>query len=380
MTRLPSLLLLGLVVGLAGETYAQTCTPTIDFTSEDGVLKLNGNRFYMKGINWFGFETETNNLHGLWSVTMASLLDFTQRNGFNFLRIPFHLELFTQNKSPQGLGPNSDLNGLSALQVLDKVINEAGKRGIFIMLDLHSFTPDNFMTENMWYSSQYPESAVLSMWDRVIQRYANTWNVVALDLKNEPYGTTWNTNNPSTDWNAAAARIANYIHNNGGSKFLIMVEGTSSSPPCADACFWGENFQGVHQAPVAVTLKKKLVYSPHTYGPGVSAQAYFSAGNYPLNMNSIWETHFGFLPTKTGNAIVLGEWGGKYDEQPRTKMWMDQLVSYLIAKGSTDQFFWCLNPNSGDTGECACQCHRTCRSSGRWWWTCRHPRDQSRQC
>jgi aryl-phospho-beta-D-glucosidase BglC (GH1 family) len=37
------------------------------------------------------------------------------------------------------LGSNSDLVGLSALQIMDKIIDEAAKRGILIMLDLHSF-------------------------------------------------------------------------------------------------------------------------------------------------------------------------------------------------------------------------------------------------
>ena len=37
------------------------------------------------------------------------------------------------------LGSNSDLVGLSALQIMDKIIDEAAKRGILIMLDLHAF-------------------------------------------------------------------------------------------------------------------------------------------------------------------------------------------------------------------------------------------------
>lgn len=55
----------------------------MDFVSEDGVLKLHGQRFHLKGINWFGFETDLCNLHGLWSVSMEQLLDFCARHRFN---------------------------------------------------------------------------------------------------------------------------------------------------------------------------------------------------------------------------------------------------------------------------------------------------------
>lgn len=50
------------------------------------------------------------------------------------------------------------------MQVLDKVVDEAGKRGILIMLDLHSFEPDAFMSNGLWYDSTHPESLVLKGW------------------------------------------------------------------------------------------------------------------------------------------------------------------------------------------------------------------------
>jgi len=244
---------------------------------------------------------------------------------------------------------NEDLQGLSSLQVLDKIVQAAADMGILVMFDMHSFLPGTFMEDGLWYDSAHPETMVLSTWDKLINRYATQWNVFAVDLKNEPWKTTWNTGNQATDWDKAAARIGNHIlTSNGGSRFLIFVEGDCTSPSCSDACFWGENMQGVKSAPVALTPKNKLVYSPHSYGPAVAAQAYFNDPNFPKNMPAIWDTHYGFVPATTGNAMVIGEWGGAVSGQ--NGVWMNAFVDYLIAKGATDNFFWCLNPDSGDTG------------------------------
>jgi endoglucanase len=46
--------------------------------------------------------------------------------------------------------------------------------------------------------------------------------------------------------------------------------------------------------------------------------------------------------------MVIGEWGGAVSGP--NGVWMNAFVDYLLAKGATDTFFWCLNPDSGDTG------------------------------
>jgi len=170
----------------------------------------------------------------------------------------------------------------------------------------------------------------------------------AIDLKNEPFQTTWNTGNPTTDWNSAAERIGNHILQNGGEKFLIFVEGTAGSPPCAQNCFYGENLQGVKGAPVKLVNQQRLVYSPHVYGPSVYDQPYFKDPNFPNNLPPIWDAHFGFVANTTGSAIVVGEWGGLLGGA--TEVWLNAFVDWLIKNKATNQFFWCLNPNSADTG------------------------------
>jgi len=65
-------------------------------------------------------------------------------------------------------------------------------------------------------------------------------------------------------------------------------------------------------------------------------------------MPSIWDSHWGYIPAATGNAIVVGEWGGIYSGSDQ--QWLQAFASYLQTSGFTSQFFWCLNPDSGDTG------------------------------
>ena len=118
----------------------------IKYASEDGVLKINDQRFYLKGASWFGFETGVSVVHGLWAVDYKSIVNFLADNDFNAIRLPFSLDLVLNNPVPTSIsyycknnpGCNSDLKNLNSLEVLDKVINYMGTKGIVVLLDLHN--------------------------------------------------------------------------------------------------------------------------------------------------------------------------------------------------------------------------------------------------
>jgi len=332
------------------------CDATLEFTSKKGQLYVNNDILYLKGASWFGYETSINVFHGLWNVDYRDLLDFLQKNDFNAIRVPFYLDMVFKDGVPLGIvfynhngsSMNTPLKDKTSLEVLDKIIEDAAERGILVMLDLHSFEADAYASNGLWYDATHSEEVILQGWDHLIKRYANQWNVFAFDLKNEPFSTTWNSGNAATDWNSAAQRIGNHILQNGGSRFLIFVEGTAGSPPCKDNCFYGENLQGLNTAPLKLSNQDKLVYSPHSYGPSVYSQPYFKDPNFPHNMPAIWHTHFGFVANATGNAIVVGEWGGLLGGD--SEIWINAFADWLISIKATSQFFWCLNPNSSDTG------------------------------
>ena len=64
--------------------------------------------------------------------------------------------------------------------------------------------------------------------------------------------------------------------------------------------------------PVQLSDPNKLVLSPHVYGHGT--QDYMYASNFPDNMPTVWDAHFGHVPDATGTPIVVGEWGGVWED------------------------------------------------------------------
>jgi len=230
------------------------------------------------------------------------------------------------------------------------------------MLDSHVFTYNPFEIPPLWYNNgTYTEAYVLSAWDTLLQRFASKWNLFALDLKNEPHDeASWGMNRPWSDWNKAVERFVTYLANNNPTfKGFFFVEGLNNivnidSPnPTLFGCFWGECLMGVERNPIRTgddSLDRRVVYSPHVYGPDVFNQNYFNDGNFPSNMPPIWDQHLGFVARMRSNPLVIGEWGGHYTAGSRDETWQNAFSSYMRANCLTDNFYWCLNPNGGDTG------------------------------
>lgn len=135
----------------------------VDIVSRDGGLWVGDERVHLKGTSWFGFETPDACVHGLWAHTIDWFLDFLQEHGFNAIRIPFSMQLaLNPDTQPATINAsiNSDLVGLSSIQVMDRVIDkvctgiticsfkwwthpQAGERGMVAMLDNHRLAANN---------------------------------------------------------------------------------------------------------------------------------------------------------------------------------------------------------------------------------------------
>ena len=111
----------------------------------------------------------------------------------------------------------------------------------------------------------------------------------------------------------------------------------------------GEVLQGVREHPVHLRGggSNKIVYSPHSYGPSVFKQPYFADPSFPSNMPAIWGLQYGAL-AEEGVPIVIGEWGGRLVGQDRD--WQQAFADYLSSRPIIGSFYWCLNPDSADTG------------------------------
>eukprot|EP00727_Mastigamoeba_balamuthi_P014625 m51a1_g9789 putative cellulase (glycosyl hydrolase family 5) subfamily protein (230) ;mRNA; r:1734257-1746799 len=76
---------------------------SLQFTSENGHINVNGAEFKLKGISWFGFETNNGVVHGLWANDYKAILDIVKNNGFNAIRLPVWLGLILNDATPNSI-------------------------------------------------------------------------------------------------------------------------------------------------------------------------------------------------------------------------------------------------------------------------------------
>ena len=354
--RLAPLLAFAVALGLSfpagsGESAAAGAPTGYYHTSGNRIVDSNGDPAIFNGISWFGFETSNYSPHGLWARSLDSYLDEIKNRGYNLIRLPFSSQMFDPGSTVNSINAvvNPDLVGLTPLQLMDKVVQEAGERGIQIFLDRHR--PDSGGQSELWYTAQYSEQRWIDDWKMLAARYANNPTVIGADLHNEPHGTaTWGTGDPGTDWRLAAERAGNAILSV-NPNWLIIVEGIQSNVRGQTGSYWwGGNLKGVRNDPVRLNVPNRVVYSPHDYGPGVAQQTWFEDPSFPNNLPALWDSYWGYISKENIAPILVGEFGGRsVDAVSKEGRWQNELVDYIQAN---DLYwaYWCLNPNSGDTG------------------------------
>lgn len=302
------------------------------------------------GINWFGFESTTFVVHGLGQRDYHDLLHQVKSLGYNTIRIPFSDQLFFAASVPNGIsfnnGMNQDLQGLNGLQILDKIVDAAGQLGLRIVLDHHGV--DAGSQVELWSADDCSVSCFESTWQMLARHYLGNPTVIGADLDNEPHGAAcWGCGDASVDWHMEAEKVGNEIlainpH------WLIFVEGTECYK--GDCYWWGGNLEGVADAPVQLKVPHQVVYSPHDYPPEVYNLSYFSAPDYPDNLPGIWEAHWGYIAKEGIAPLWLGEFGTQLANTV-DQQWLSSLVTYLGSGAQGISWaYWCLNPDSGDTG------------------------------
>jgi len=328
-----------------GRSQAQT--PDTLHTQGSQIVDAQGNPVILTGINWFGLETDSYAPHGLWARNLESILDQIVDLGFNTIRLPYSNQLLDSTSMPNGINYdlNPELKGMNGLEIMDKLIQEAGKRGLKVVLDRHR--PDSHAQSELWYTGQYSEERWIQDWVMLAKRYAGDDTVIGVDLHNEPHGqATWGSGDPSTDWRLAAEKAGNAILA-ANPNLLIIVQGVDHYQD--DWYWWGGNLMGAKDYPVQLDLPGHLVYSTHVYGPGVYPQPWFWDSKFPDNLPGIWDQHWGYLSREGIAPVVVGEFGGRSVGNDKEGIWQRSLVSYM-RQNNFSYFYWTLNPNSGDTG------------------------------
>jgi endoglucanase len=362
-----------LVAGLVGVLPAQAAGTGSGYlhTSGNKIVDSAGATVRLTGINWFGMETDNKTFHGLWSSNpWRGQLDTMARLGYNTLRVPFSDDALKAGATATGINDyvNPDLVGLSPLQILDKVIEYAGTKGMRVILDRHR--PTAAGQTALWYTGAVPESTWISNWQSLARRYAANTTVIGADLHNEPHaegtnpaatGSCWGCGDTTRDWRLAAERAGNAILSV-QPNWLIFVEGVScpsgglsnvwdNDPSNDEDCgWWGGNLSRAGDFPVRLSVANRVVYSPHEYATSVYHQTWFDAPDYPANMPAIWDKYWGYLYKQNIAPIMMGEFGTTLASDV-DRVWLQKLMEYTGSGVNGMSFtYWSWNPNSGDTG------------------------------
>jgi len=318
------------------------------YTAANGKFLKDGSEIKLFGLNWFGLETPDRVLHGLWTGRQLSafLSDFKSK-GFNALRIPVSPETINSGYAISTAAPGTGedgtaLKGKDGRTALEYSLQKMQAAGMYVLLDFHTCNSGQL-------GSSEPGTPIacsgysMDKWltdMKTLATLSKTYtNVIGIDLFNEPWNLTWST------WASYASQAGQAVLGV-NPNLTIWVEGVASNSTAGGySVNWGANLY--EAGAISGISNSKLVYAPHLYGPSVAPQSYFNDGSFPNNMPTIWDTVYGHLIGQ-GYTVIVGEYGGMYTGTDKT--WEDAFVTYMIGKGTKSSFYWCVNPNSGDTG------------------------------
>ncbi len=344
-------------------------------TRGNRIVDGNGKTVWLTGANWFGFNAHERVFHGLWSVELETTLKAIAQRGINILRVPISTELLAEwmtGQPPEPIGlnyyANPKLEGLNTLEIFDLTLNLCEKYGLKVMLDVHSAEANNSgHVFPMWYTEGISTETFYKTWEWVADRYKDNDTLIAFDLENEPHGKVnerprakWDDTSDPDNWKYVFEQASKRILAR-NPNVLVLCEGIEVYPmPDVNwndtnekafyGTWWGGNLRGVADYPVDLAgHQNQLVYSPHDYGPAVWPQAWFEGDFTQQSLyNDVWAPNWFFIQESNLAPLLIGEWGGFMDGGDNEK-WM-VLLRNFIQDNHIHHTFWCINPNSGDTG------------------------------
>lgn len=290
----------------------------------------------------------------------------------------------------------------NSMEIFDVIMQKMKEYGLKVMIDVHSPAEHNSgHNYNLWYYTSAAsdgdtmaigaasgEKITWDMWKDSVtwlaKKYSNDDTIIGYDLKNEPHGkrgysgskcpediAKWDDSTDQNNWAYSATECGNSILDVNPNA-LIFIEGVEQYPKTekgytydtadiwqapADqspwyGAWWGGNLRGVKDYPIdfgSSSKNSQIVYSPHDYGPSVYNQTWFDKDfTTQTLLDDYWYDTWAYINDKEIAPLLIGEWGGHMDGGKNQK-WMELLRDYMI-KNHINHTFWCLNPNSGDTG------------------------------
>ncbi|KAF0696412.1 Aste57867_12830 [Aphanomyces stellatus] len=339
--------------------------------------------FQIKGVNWFGMETGAVAPLGLWDndqngTSVYAVAQFLQANKFNSVRIPVCITHIIENVSMLKTGlinrqSNRALDLTSYLTLLQSIVKALAYRQISVLISLHTLTPTD--VGGLWYSAAISEATYLKAVDTLAATLCGPefWNVLGIDVKNEPFNGSWGTGD-KYDFKAGAELIGARVLR-GCPNWLAFVEGVNADHvmdvdglEVAYPDWYGGGLQKVKQFPVQLTSPHKVVYAPHYYTSAVFPVPYFYDDVVP-GVSPVFASYteltddklqrrvdvsmydmFGFILDTKGPAVLFGEFGGLYatDRHPKltNQRCTDMTIKNMLKHGYAGGYMWSLNPES----------------------------------
>ncbi|MEU1964462.1 cellulase family glycosylhydrolase [Micromonospora sediminicola] len=359
-----------------------SAAPAADWLHTEGnkIVDEAGNQVWLTGVNWFGFNATERVFHGLWGGNLETITRQMAERGINTVRVPISTQLLLEWKAGQTVMPNvnlaanPELAGMNNLQIFDHWLDLCEKYGLKVVLDVHSAEADNAgHVYPVWYKGTVTPEQFYQGWEWVTARYKDNDTIVAMDIKNEPHGqpgesprAKWDGSTDADNWKNACQTAGRRILAI-NPKVLIMCEGIEAYPrpgkswdspktnpdlsPNYYNNWWGGNLRGAKDFPVDLGANQdQLVYSPHDYGPLVYEQPWFQGAFDKATLtDDVWRPNWLYLHEGNTAPLLIGEWGGRLGQDARQDKWLKALRD-LIGEYKLHHTFWCLNPNSGDTG------------------------------
>jgi aryl-phospho-beta-D-glucosidase BglC (GH1 family) len=265
-------------------------------TQGSRIIDQNNADFILKGVNWWGINgshipysqdhSKGTNTHampfGVHIQDIDTIITAVKNAGFNTIRLPFSNQMLHDNSKTEKewVGPNTDLIGLTPLQVMDVIVEKLTDNGLFVLLNNHSTTTHwccNYDFNGLWFGKNefYAQTTEqwIADWQMLAGRYKENKLVVGADLRNEvrplrkkglplPKNPNWGRKN-KRDWHKAATQAGNAIHQI-QPNWLIVVEGINARVHFLTQLTF-PHLKPVVKKPIKLTVPNKLVYEVHNY-------------------------------------------------------------------------------------------------------------------
>jgi len=283
-----------------------------------------------KGINFFGFETDTKVVHMLWCQPLEWHIQKIAETGFNSIRMPVSEDFImsdwnTEYPKDGVINPTFPQHGMKSIEILDEIFRLTAEKNISIIFDIHRLYDSQQSPKPFIDYTIYTFVRFMDAWVKLLQRYQSQPNLLGVDVFNEYQSDNWQ------DWKNLAEITINHIENTIPDRFQYYVEGSR----------WGGDLSGANKYPLQLAphIMPRVFYSIHKY--------HFSDSNFQWNqagLNQSWDFSFGFLKDR----VMVGEWGYISSDRWQSQ-WAAWFVDYLRDRGVTNTYFWSWNFDSGDT-------------------------------